>query len=272
MKRSIVYEKSDQEFISLFYRSHSQKEFSRFLGISYCGGGTYFSLTSRCDELHLPRKSQWAKAQKIGGLARSMSKEEYFAKGTSRTGKSTRARILRDHLLPYRCAVCGNPGEWNGKPVSLEVDHINGDHFDNRLENLRFLCPNCHSQTATFSGRNRGKNVKEHSLNLTEQKNCYLPALKAETPTCLSCGKPLTRWCKHGLCHDCAIVAARKVKRPDPQKLLSEARKLGVAGVARKYGVVDSVYRKWLSEAGLPNHRAEIRAYPAKEEKTIEEN
>ena len=72
--------------------------------------------------------------------------------------------------------------------------------------------------------------------------------------------------------HDCAIVAARKVKRPDPQKLLSEARKLGVAGVARKYGVVDSVYRKWLSEAGLPNHRAEIRAYPAKEEKTIEEN
>lgn len=56
--------------------------------------------------------------------------------------------------MEYKCACCGNTGEWNGRPLVLQLDHINGDNCDNRLENLRFLCPNCHSQTDTFAGRN----------------------------------------------------------------------------------------------------------------------
>ena len=66
-------------------------------------------------------------------------------------------RILRKyallHIRPQRCALCGNPGWHNGQPLSLQLDHINGTHDDNRLENLRWLCPNCHSQTPTFCGR-----------------------------------------------------------------------------------------------------------------------
>ena len=63
-------------------------------------------------------------------------------------------RILKAGLLKYECVSCGNTGEWNGKPLTLQLDHKNGDHSDHSLENLRFLCPNCHSQTETFSGRN----------------------------------------------------------------------------------------------------------------------
>lgn len=61
-------------------------------------------------------------------------------------------RLIRENLIEYKCVGedCGNTGEWLGKPISLELDHINGVNNDNRIENLRFLCPNCHSQTPTF--------------------------------------------------------------------------------------------------------------------------
>ena len=62
-------------------------------------------------------------------------------------------RLLRAGLLQNRCEQCGL-SEWQGKPLSVYIDHINGVRGDNRLENLRMLCPNCHSQTETYSGRN----------------------------------------------------------------------------------------------------------------------
>jgi hypothetical protein len=54
----------------------------------------------------------------------------------------------------YYCWECGQLPEWNGKPLTLQMDHRNGNRYDHRLENLRWLCPNCHTQTSTFNGRN----------------------------------------------------------------------------------------------------------------------
>ncbi len=56
--------------------------------------------------------------------------------------------------LPNECEKCGNTGEWQGQKLKLQVDHKNGDGRDHRLENLRFLCPNCHCQTETWGGGN----------------------------------------------------------------------------------------------------------------------
>lgn len=58
-------------------------------------------------------------------------------------------------LRGYSCEVCGI-SEWNGKKLSLEVDHIDGVHYNNIIENLRLVCPNCHSQTVTYKARNKG--------------------------------------------------------------------------------------------------------------------
>ena len=59
--------------------------------------------------------------------------------------------------LPKVCVLCGLGPEWKGKPLKLHPDHINGDRTDNQFRNFRLLCPNCHSQTETYCGRNKGK-------------------------------------------------------------------------------------------------------------------
>jgi 5-methylcytosine-specific restriction endonuclease McrA len=70
------------------------------------------------------------------------------------TRASVRKRIIKENLLPYECNECGIK-EWKGKALSLHLDHINGMNGDNRIENLRFLCPNCHSLTETYTGKNK---------------------------------------------------------------------------------------------------------------------
>jgi 5-methylcytosine-specific restriction endonuclease McrA len=67
-----------------------------------------------------------------------------------------KTRLVRAGMLVYSCARCGI-AEWLGGAIALELDHINGDRIDHRLENLRLLCPNCHSQTPTYRGRNKGR-------------------------------------------------------------------------------------------------------------------
>lgn len=85
--------------------------------------------------------------------AKKADPEKLLCKNSKHNRNVLRNHILRNNLIPYKCAICGCV-EWNGKTLSLELDHINGINNDNRLENLRFLCPNCHSQTTTYGSRN----------------------------------------------------------------------------------------------------------------------
>lgn len=79
------------------------------------------------------------------------------------------SQISRSHLRDYcfrkglytgKCGECGIGEEWNGKPLLIELDHINGINDDNRVENLRWLCPNCHSQTPTYRKRHNRRSTE----------------------------------------------------------------------------------------------------------------
>lgn len=83
-----------------------------------------------------------------------IAKPEEVLVENSLFNQSTLRRLLkRENIIPYICE-CGNDGTWRGKELKLQIDHINGVKNDNRIENLRYICPNCHSQTETFGGKN----------------------------------------------------------------------------------------------------------------------
>ena len=82
--------------------------------------------------------------------------EEVFCENSPVTQKVLRGYIERHNVIKYKCQFCGCDGHWLDTEISLEIDHINGINNDNRVENLRYLCPNCHATTDTY----RGKNIK----------------------------------------------------------------------------------------------------------------
>lgn len=79
---------------------------------------------------------------------------EIFTENSNVARTTVRRYILTYNLIEYKCVFCGNQGEWLGKEMPLELDHINGINNDHRIENLRWLCPNCHSITPTYCRKN----------------------------------------------------------------------------------------------------------------------
>lgn len=123
-------------------------------------------------------------------------------------GKVLKSTVLRRVLLesgrPYICVICGQGPSWNGEVLVLQVDHENGQHDDNRPENVRFLCPNCHSQTPTHSKIKR--KLKEKPVRLLKQSTTpsieelreliwTMPATRIAQRFGVS-DKSVEKWCK----------------------------------------------------------------------------
>jgi 5-methylcytosine-specific restriction endonuclease McrA len=147
---------TDTDLAEAVLRSDSVSEVSRRLGYTP-NGGVHRMLVARMRKLGLDRSHftgmAWAKGQQRRDLALPLA--EILVEGSTYGSSRLRERLVAEGLLVPRCAECGLT-EWRGERLPLHLDHINGDHTDNRLTNLRILCPNCHSITKTWCNR-RGR-------------------------------------------------------------------------------------------------------------------
>ena len=135
--------------------SYSYSECCRKIGYSDKGRYAPDMIKKYCLE-HNISTNHFSKTKAAHISTTKYSLDEILVENSSYTNISRlKTRLINEHKLEYKCNMCGNTGIWNEQILNLELDHINGNHLDHRLSNLRFLCPNCHSQTTTYSGKNK---------------------------------------------------------------------------------------------------------------------
>lgn len=187
-------------------------------------------------------------------------------------------KLINNNILENKCKICGI-NEWHGQKLVLVLDHINGIHNDNRIENLRFLCPNCNSLTDTFCGKNKVKSEKfckecnkklentfHNNYCSNECRDIYLSRLKEkycnkpkkekvkskpkikEKKYCKKCGKEITGVGKIYCSYDCTHLDYRRVKRPSLEQLEEDLKTKPMLSIGKKYGVSDNAVRKWLRQ------------------------
>lgn len=145
------------------------------------------------------------------------------------TSHNIKLKLFNLGIKEHKCEKCGQGEIWFGETLSLHLDHKNGNHRDNRLENLVILCPNCHSQTLTYAGKRHKRGRKKY--NESQNKKC-------------DCGKLITNNAIQ--CSDCYHKRLRKIERPLHEQLQNEINKMGYTETGKKYNVSDNTIRKWI--------------------------
>lgn len=192
----------------------------------------------------------------------AMSDEEFFINGHKRNGTNLIKRLLSSGLKEYKCENCGI-SEWDGKPLRLQIHHINGDHYDNRVENLQLLCPNCHTQTDTYARANTITNKNSFKITkrldeiLNKEESSFIKKeINVETSVkeakyCQHCGKEIkgegSKYCSV----ECANLASRTFETTAEElvndfKILKSFREVG-----RKYGVSDNAIKRRTIKLGV---------------------
>lgn len=155
---SKVYLVSDEEFLKIVREANSYSDCLRELGLGTRGGSSVDTLKRRIAELQCDI-SHFGTKPRTGHSNPKYSMEEILVENSSYANiRSLKNRLIKEGKLEYKCAICGLT-KWQDKEISLQLDHINGVNNDHRIENLRFLCPNCHSQTENYSGKNKNRGL-----------------------------------------------------------------------------------------------------------------
>lgn len=223
-----IQEISKNKLQYLLNNSNSLKEILEKLNYSNMGSGNYKNLNKRITEDNLDLTKFQENRKK--NLNKNIDRIEFPQKlneilvENSKYSSSNhlKNRLIKEGILEYKCAECGIKNIWNNKPISLHLDHINGINNDNRINNLRILCPNCHSQTATYAGkRNKIKNFCS---------NCKTPIHKNST-----------------LCVKCSNIKTNNKNmkfQVSKEELINLIQKYPMTKIGTLFGVSDNAIRK----------------------------
>lgn len=161
--------------------------------------------------------------------------EDILVKNSSFDTTHLKHRLYKEGIKDKICEKCGQDENWKGVKISLILDHINGVNTDNRIENLRILCPNCNAGLETHGGKN----------NNHYYKNSYVKKMYY-----CECGEQITKDSKK--CKKCFDIEQRKVERPSYEQLIQDIRETNYIKTGKKYGVSDNTIRKWIKKYQIP--------------------
>ena len=242
LKRSQIWKLSLESLKEIVKNSNTIVDILRHFGLTN-KGANYRTLIRRMREenidfSHIPLGKGASKGKTFPN-AKKIPLEEILIENSSYGRGSLKKRLFKNNLLKNECYICGQQPFHNNKVLSLQLDHINGVSDDNRLENLRILCPNCHSQTDTFAG-------KRHKLDIPKK---YRRTIKNTDGTDKLINiKPSVinpEW------RNAPRPTTRKVERPSKEVLEKLLWEKPTLQIAKDFGVSDKAVEKWAKTYNL---------------------
>ena len=253
---------TEEQFIEAVKKSYSYAGVCRELGLSPKGGNLN-TVKKKIEKLNLDAShftgQRWNKGQtsETNPSIKKKDISEILIENSGWTSSSIRNRLIKEGLKEAKCECCGRT-EWMGIPIPLELHHINENHYDNRLENLLILCPNCHALTDSHTNNSKLEIISTEQIVNKAMKKILEDKIdsskKKEKKTsekipkyCAYCGKELIGKQRRNMyCSTECSHKANGSKRPEKEDLINKFNELkSYTQVGEHYGVSDNAVRKW---------------------------
>lgn len=241
MAQRIIDKFSKEELKEIVETSQSYYEISIRLGYSKSTNAKK-QIEDKCKEFGISLD----KIDSSSKVARKVTLDMIFTENSTVSQNTLKRWYKKGEYIEYKCSICGLEPYWNGAELTLILDHINGNNRDNRLENLRWVCPNCDHQLPTFCSKN---------INYSS---------RISKNYCVDCGKEIDPTATR--CNKCKGIYLRKIERPEKEDLYNQLIELNgnFTQIGKKYGVTDNTIRKWAKSYGLSTYSSDYKK-PKKE-------